>query len=76
MTVLSGEAVALSESSTHFAKLPVNDTDKHFLYVEWQLGDEKYSNHYMTNIKDIDYREYLSYLERVGYDSFEGFSDR
>ena len=75
VTVLRAEAVAVAESSTRVAKIPVNATDKHFLYIEWQIGDEKYSNHYMTNIKDIDYRKYRSYLEQIGYDSFEGFSE-
>ena len=76
VTVLSGEAVAASESSTRVAKLPINDTESHFLYIEWEMDGRKYSNHYMTNIKNIDYREYLSYLERVGYDSFEGFGEK
>lgn len=76
VTVLSGEAVAASESSTRVAKLPINDTESRFLYIEWEMDGRKYSNHYMTNIKNIDYHEYLSYLERVGYDSFEGFGEK
>lgn len=76
VTVLSGEAVAFAQSSTRVAKLPINDTESHFLYIEWEMDGRKYSNHYMTNIKNIDYREYLSYLEKVGYDSFEGFGEK
>ena len=73
--VLSGETSAAAESATRVAKLPIKDGEKHFLYIEWEMDGKLYSNHYMTNIIDIDYREYLSYLERVGYDSFEGFSE-
>ena len=46
----------------------------HILYlIEWVEDGIKYSNHYMTNIKDIDYAEYMGYIEQCGYDQFEGF---
>ena len=72
--VLEGEVTAVAEASTRVAKLPVKDGEKHFLYIEWELDGEKYSNHYVTNIRDLNYSEYISYIERVGYATFDGFS--
>ena len=73
--ILSGEVTALAESATRVANITVNDGEKRFLYIEWELDGKKYSNHYLTNIIDIDYKEYLSYIKKIGYDSFEGFSE-
>ena len=73
--LLTGQTVAPAEASTRVAKIPVADGEKRFLYIEWKADGVMYSNHYMTNIIDIDYREYLSYIEKVGYDKFEGFSE-
>lgn len=47
--------------------------EKHFYLIEWETNGEKCSNHYMTNICDIDYPEYIKYLEKSGYLYFDGF---
>ncbi len=71
--LLSGEVTAEAESTTRVAKIPVNDGEKRFLYIEWELDGVKNSNHYMTNIIDINFDEYFSYIKKIGYDNFEGF---
>lgn len=72
-TVSQGEAVAKAAASTLACKLPVENGEKHFYFIEWTLNGQKYSNHYMTNIIDIDYKEYMGYIEKCGYAQFEGF---
>ena len=69
------ESTALAEagSSVCVYKVEIDPSEKHFYLVKWELDGKTYSNHYMTNIKDIDYSEYLGYLGKCGYDEFEGF---
>ena len=49
------------------------DGEKHFYLIEWSYtdGDKTITgvNHYMTNIIDIDYDEYMGYIKKAGFDS-------
>lgn len=68
-----GEGWAAADTSTPVLTLGIEEAEKHFYLIEWECGGEKYKNHYMTNIKDISYSGYLSYIERAGFYEFEGF---
>ena len=72
-TVSSGVYTAAPDSSAPIAFVPVAEGEKRFYFIEWQCGDEKGCNHFMTNIKDIDYSEYIAYIEKCGYDVWSGF---
>ena len=72
-TVVKSTALAEAGSSVCVYKVEIDPSEKHFYLVKWELDGKTYSNHYMTNIKDIDYSEYLGYLGKCGYDEFEGF---
>ena len=72
-TVVKSEALAEADSSVCVYKVEIKPEEKHFYLVRWELDGKQYSNHYMTNIKDIDYSEYLGYIGKCGYDEFEGF---
>lgn len=74
-TVLSGEYTVDPDCSAKIAAISVSDTEKKFYFIEWECNDEKGSNHYMTNIIDIDYSEYISYMEKCGYDEWHGFGE-
>ena len=69
----SGEFVADGESSSAVCNIPISDGEKHFYFIRWEADGEEHSNHYMTNIIDIDYGEYIEYIKQTGYDEFEGF---
>jgi beta-mannosidase len=71
--IASGAAEISADMATNVCKITINPDEKHFYLIEWELDGEKHSNHYMTNIKDIDYSEYLGYIKKCGYDQFEGF---
>lgn len=44
-----------------------------FYRIDWSVGSEKGSNHYMTETRHISYEEYLKAIESCGYDEFSGF---
>jgi beta-mannosidase len=71
--VLEGKGFAPADASTALCSLGIREDEKHFYLVEWNDGGKSYSNHYMTNIKDIDFSEYMGYISKCGYDQFEGF---
>ena len=68
---------AKANESTLIWTKPMIDGEKQFYLIEWSYtdGDKTVTgvNHYMTNIIDIDYDEYMGYIKRVGFDEFEGF---
>ena len=71
--VCFGKAAAEPNVSVIIDEIPYRADEKHFYFIEWKLNSKKYTNHYMTNIIDIDYATYLEYLAECGYDAFEGF---
>ena len=73
-TVVSSTALAEANSSVCVYKVEIKPEEKHFYLIKWELDGKTYSNHYMTNLKDIDYTEYLGYIEKCGYSNFEGFN--
>jgi beta-mannosidase len=73
VTVSEGKGFAPADASSPLCNLKINENEKHFYLIEWVIDGVRYTNHYMTNIKDIDYAEYMGYIEKCGYDQFEGF---
>ncbi len=72
-TVSQGEGRALPDSSSPVVTVGTEKEEKHFYFIEWKCDGERYENHYVTNIKKINYGEYIKYIESVGFDKFEGF---
>ena len=71
--VANGSAIAKAESSICVCKIESSPAEKHFYLIKWKIGDKEFSNHHMTNIKNIDYAKYLNCISKCGYDDFEGF---
>ena len=64
---------AHADASSKLLSLPAYDGYA-FLYVEWQTEDGvQGSNHYITKTREIDAKQYLVDIKKVGYDEFEGF---
>ena len=72
-TVVKSTALAEGDGSVCVYKFDVEPDEKHFYLIKWSLDGKEYSNHYMTNVIDIDYEQYLRYIGKCGYDCFEGF---
>ena len=71
--VAEGECTAKADRSLPIDEVVIGKEDKHFFFIEWTSDGEKHTNHYFSNVKAIDYPEYLAYLGECGYDEFEGF---
>ena len=70
--LVSGTASYLGRASEKIADFEEID-GAHYLFIEWECGGRKYTNHYITNIKNLNYEEYLKFIDSVGYSAFEGF---
>ena len=73
--VISGEAEVQSDESVRIANYSIPAGEKRFYLIKWKTSDGKEGvNHYMSNIIDIDYDEYIGYMKECGfYEAFEGF---
>ncbi len=69
--VISGTVTVNADSSECIGFTDCNGTDKIFYLIEWWINGQKYSNHYFTNIIDIDYKKYISAITQCGFDQFE-----
>ena len=72
-TVVKSTALAEGDSSVCVFKFDIEQSEKHFYLIKWTVDGVEYSNHYMTNLIDIDYEQYLKYISKCAYDRFEGF---
>ena len=76
--VMKGECLVRSDESVRAADYRIPAGEKRFYLIRWRNADtgEEGVNHYMSNIIDIDYDEYLGYMKECGFDSaFEGFGE-
>ena len=73
--VSCGDYRVSPDASEVVANIPVENGEKKFYFIEWECDGARGTNHFMTNIKDIDYAEYMSYIERCGYAEWEGFGE-
>ncbi|MBR2460016.1 MAG: glycoside hydrolase family 2 [Clostridia bacterium] len=71
--VASGKYTVSPDASERIADIPIAENEKKFYFIEWSCGNENGSNHFMTNIKDIDYVTYIGYIRDCGYEEWEGF---
>ena len=71
--VLAGENVCDPDCANELAQLPVDEQEKEFYLIEWEIDGVHFKNHYFTNLIGIDYEKYLHALQKCGMDEFEGF---
>lgn len=75
--VVESECLARANESNQIFAKPMSDGEKRFYLIEWEYTLDgavvKGKNHYVTNIIDLDYDEYMSWIKKAGFDEFEGF---
>jgi len=77
--LISSDCVALNNASRRVWLKQMIPDEKHFYIMKWDYTDNNGKNvaginHYMTNIINIDYHEYLGYMKQAGFASeFTGF---
>jgi beta-mannosidase len=70
ITLLESECIAKANESTVVWYRDIPSGEKHFYYIEWEYEDGgriKGQNHYMSNIIDIDFNEYVGYVKRCAF---------
>ena len=76
--VLSGNIVAQggtelgADSSRCIDSVAVDNDDERFLYIEWVTHGKKSDNHYMTKTIDINFENYMTAIEKCGYNESKG----
>ncbi len=72
--LFEGEFCVSADSTKKIYRLaPQNCGSRRFLLMEYKLGEKTYKNHYIENIKGVDYKEYIEFIKQIGFDEFEGF---
>ena len=75
--IVESECLARANESNQIFAKPMSDGEKRFYLIEWEYTLDgavvKGKNHYVTNIIDLDYDEYRSWIKKAGFDEFEGF---
>lgn len=75
--IVESTALAKANESLTVYNKPMEENEKHFYFIEWEYElDGKIisgKNHYVTNIIDLDFDEYMGWIKKAGFDEFEGF---
>jgi len=71
--ILSGQISLTPDKAQSISVMDIEPDEKEFYLIEWKMGDKSYKNHFFTNIIDINYKKYISALEKCGMNEFEGF---
>lgn len=70
--------LAAANSSSQVWGKPMEDGEKRFYLITWEYELDGRTvtgkNHYVTNIIDLDYDEYMGWIIKAGFDEFEGFN--
>ena len=69
--VMTGQICLDADTAAEIGKLSIEEGEKTFYLIEWEMDGKTYRNHYMTNILAIDYGKYLEALRICGMDQFE-----
>lgn len=71
--ITRGKIKLKSFSSVKIQELQIAKEDKSFYYIEWHGENFVGTNHFHTNLRNIDYEKYMSAIKKVKYDNWEGF---
>ncbi len=70
--IASGDRCIKDNVSELLEVLP-SSAEARYLIMELICDGKKTTNHFVENIKEIDYSEYMSFIQKQGYANFEGF---
>lgn len=69
--VMTGQNCLAADTAGEIGTLSIEEGEKTFYLIEWEMDGQSFRNHYFTNIIDIDYLKYLEALKQCGMDQFE-----
>lgn len=63
--LLSGSFRVAPNSNAHLGRVPVMYSDKGMLLMEWQIGEEKFFNHYLYGMPGFDLKKYKEWFDKL-----------
>lgn len=66
-TLVSGMVTAPAFSTVKVDEIVTFENERRFLLIEWDIDGKVNRNHYVTNIKGIDYRWYVDLLDKCNF---------
>lgn len=70
--VMEGIVTLRRDGSDILGKIYGGSADGMYL-ITWNTDGKECRNHYYGDLRGADYKQYLKYLEKCGFDEFEGF---
>ncbi len=70
--VLTGSGIFAANTSEKLLELP-QSLERSWLVFQWSYNGETQTNHFVSRIKGMDYRQYTDFIKYLGYDVYEGF---
>ena len=71
--VASGDATISASGISELQEISLDTTHEPMFIIEWECDGEKYLNHYIPDVRKIDYNTYIDFLNKTNIGHFEGF---
>jgi len=63
--LLSGSFSVAPNSNAHLGRVPVMYSEKGMLLIKWQIGEEKFFNHYLYGMPGFDLKKYKEWFTKL-----------
>ena len=73
VVVCSGESPVEASGILQLDAVTVDPDKKEMFLIEWEFDGNTYRNHFINNIRGIDYDTYIDFLNKTKIGHFEGF---
>ena len=58
------------QTSAKLDFVELSKEEKSFYFIKWRIDGKEYTNHYFTNVIDVDFKAYVRDMEKCGYMEF------
>ena len=73
VVVCSGESPVEASGILQLDAVTIDPDKKEMFLIEWEFDGNTYHNHFINNIRGIDYDTYIDFLNKTKIGHFEGF---
>ncbi len=73
VVVCEGEATVNASGILQLDAVTVDPSQKEMFLIEWECDGKTYVNHFVNNIRGIDFNTYIDFLNKTKIGHFEGF---
>lgn len=71
--VLSGKVCLSSGECVRIGEVNITEGEQEFYIIKWMYEGNEFTNHYFTNLMDVDYKKYTEMQKKYELDTYEGF---